>query len=82
MTIELPAELEPVLKARANAHGISVSGYVREVVERELAPLATQPAGPAFETGHGALAGTGRAPSAEEIEQNRLEMFRSFGDSF
>jgi len=82
MIIELPAELEPALKAQANAHGLSVSSYVREVVERELAPLDRQVSGTPFNTGRGVLTGHGQAPSAEEIDQNRQDMFGGFGERF
>ncbi len=82
MIIELPAELEPALKARANAHGVSVSGYVREVVERELAPLGHEQSETPFKTGRGVLAQYGTAPSAEDIDRNRWEMFGTFGDRF
>lgn len=80
MNIELPSELEQALKAQANAHGVSVSSYVREIVEHDLAPKHG-PSAP-FETGRGVLAGFGIAPSAEEIDRNRIEMFGGFGDSF
>jgi plasmid stability protein len=82
MTVELPAELEPALKAQANAHGVSVSGYVREVVERELAPLSRHATGAPFKTGRGLLAVYGQAPSAQEIDRNRSDMFSGFGDRF
>ena len=37
MMIELPEKLEAALKAKANAHGVSAAGYIREILERELA---------------------------------------------
>jgi plasmid stability protein len=80
MKIELPSELEQALKVQANAHGISVSSYVREMVEHELASAQQRTA--SFKTGRGALAGLGAPPSAEEIERNRIEMFGGFGESF
>lgn len=83
MTIELPAELESALKAQANAHGVSVASYVREVVERDLAPtIQIQFSGVPFETGRGMFAKYGEAPSAAEIDENRADMFRNFGESF
>ncbi|HEY5055055.1 MAG TPA: hypothetical protein VII58_02775 [Acidobacteriaceae bacterium] len=80
MTIEFPSELESALKAEANAHGISVTSYVREVVERELAS-SNQPSAP-FKTGYGILGAFGNAPSAEEIDRNRIEMFGRFAERF
>ena len=82
MLIELPETLEPALKAQADAHGVSVAVYVREVVERELAPAQeAEPAAAPFKTGYGVLAKYGPAPSEEEIDANRAEMFRNFGES-
>ena len=79
MPIELPTELEPALKMQASARGISVAGFVREVVEQALAPLAAGSSSAPFKTGRGMLAGYGHAPSSEEIDANRQEMFRNFG---
>ena len=81
MTIELPPELEAAVKEEANAHGVSPSDYVREVLERELA-ASRKPCESAtsFETGAGMFSRYGQAPSAEEIEANRAEMFHNFGE--
>jgi plasmid stability protein len=81
MVIELPEELEPALKMQANAHGVSVAGYVRTVIERELGPSISSPSQP-FKTSYGACANLGPGPSAEEIDQNRAEMSRNFGEAF
>lgn len=81
--IELPEKLEAALKVQANAHGVSTDGYVREVLERELAAaLETQSPGIPFKTGRGMFAKYGQAPSAEEIDANRADMFRNFGENF
>jgi plasmid stability protein len=81
MTIELPENLEAALIAQANAHGLSPSGYVREVLERDLASsIETQSSGASFKTGRGMFAKYGQAPSAEEIDANRADMFRNFGE--
>jgi len=37
MMIELPEKLAAALKVQANAHGVSPAGYVRDVLERNLA---------------------------------------------
>lgn len=82
MMIELPQELELALKAQANARGMSVAGYVREVVERDQAPSrAVNASATPLKTGRGALSSYGPAPSAEEIDANRADMFRTFGES-
>jgi len=81
MMIELPENLEAALKAHANAHGVSPAGYVCEVLERDLASsLATQSSGVPFKTGRGMFAKYGQAPSGEEIDANRADMFRNFGE--
>lgn len=81
LTIQLPEKLETALKEQANAHGVSPAGYVRDILERELASsLENQPSGPPFKTSFGILAEFGPAPSAEEIDANRAEMFRRFAE--
>jgi len=83
MKIELPEELQAALKAHANAHGVSADGYVREVLERDLASsLKAQSSDVPFKTGRGMFAKYGQAPSAEEIDANRADMFRNFGEDF
>ena len=81
LTIQLPDKLEAALKAQANAHGVSAAGYVREILERDLvARLEQQQPGPPFKTGRGMLAKYGPAPSADEIDANRAEMFSRFAE--
>jgi plasmid stability protein len=83
MMIELPEALGSALKAHANAHGVSAAGYVREVLERDLASsLEGQSSGVPFKTGRGMFAKYGQAPSAQEIDANRADMFRNFGEGF
>jgi hypothetical protein len=81
LTIELPDSLEPALKAQANAQGTSEAGYVRSLLERDLTARTTTAPIP-LETGYGSLAQYGPAPTAEEIDANRAEMFRRFGENF
>jgi plasmid stability protein len=82
MTIDLPEKLEAALKLQANAHGISAAGYVREILERELAPsIDAQFPDVPFKTGRGMFAKYGPAPSAEEIDANRADMFRHFDEA-
>ena len=83
MMIELPEKLEAALKVQANAHGVSPAGYVCEVLERDLASsLESQSLGVPFKTGRGMFAKYGQAPSAEEIDANRADMFQNFGEHF
>jgi hypothetical protein len=65
------------------AHGVSADGYARELLKRDLAPsLETQSCGVPFKTGCGMFAKYGQAPSTEEIDANRADMFRNFGEDF
>jgi plasmid stability protein len=81
MTIELPENLEAALRTQANAHGISLAGYVRDVLERDLAAsVGVASDAVPFKTGRGMFAKYGPAPSAEEIDANRADMFRNFGE--
>jgi hypothetical protein len=84
MVIELPEELEAALKAQARARGVSPVLYVREVLERDLGPnLDSESSKPPFKSGLGMWTKYGIAPiSAEEIDENRAEMFRNFGEEF
>ena len=83
LTIELPENLEAALKAHANAQGTSEASYIRTLLERDLSTATTAATPlPPFETGYGSLAKYGLAPTAEEIDANRAEMFRHFGEDF
>jgi len=83
MIVELPEKLEAALKVQANAHGVSPEGYVCVVLQRDLAPaLQAQSPGIPFKTGRGTFAKYGQAPSSEEIDANRADMFRNFGEAF
>ena len=80
LTINLSKELEAALKAQALAQGVDAAGYARQVLERALG-IEEQHPGPPFKTGRGLLAKYGPAPSAEEIDANRADMFRGFGET-
>lgn len=83
MIIELPETLGPALRAHANARGVSVAGYVREIIERDLSPSPQENSTVIpFKTGSGIFSKYGPAPSAEEIDANRADMFRNFGEHF
>jgi plasmid stability protein len=83
MIIELPEELGAALKAQANARGVSADSYARELLQRDLASsLEPQSSGMPFKTGRGMFAKYGKAPSADEIDANRADMFRDFGEDF
>ena len=80
LTLPLTAEEEAKLLAQARAQGITPEDIVRHAIEPILAAaeggsLPKKPTNSAL----GALAYLGPAPSAEEIDENRVEMFANFG---
>jgi hypothetical protein len=79
LTIELPDEIAAVLKAKADAQGVSAAGFARRVIEKSLhMSIELEDSNRPFETGRGMFAKYGPAPSAEEIDANRAEMLRGF----
>jgi hypothetical protein len=79
LTIDLSKELEAALKTHALAQGVDAAGYARQVLERALG-IQEELTGPPFKSGRGLLSKYGSAPSAEEIDANRADMFRGFGE--
>ena len=81
MTITVPLEPEKQarLTALAQAKGQSADDLVREAIDKILAeaPEATAQKEPTRSL-RGLLAKYGSSPSAEEIDQNRAEMFANF----
>ena len=79
LTIELPDELGAALQAQAQAQGTSADHYVSRVLKHTLASeIQIDKSQQPFETGYGMWAKHGSAPSAEEIDENRREMFQNF----
>jgi len=79
VTIELTNEQLAALKAKAAAQGLTIQDWFHKLADETCEP--EQPAKP-FKSGYGMLAKYGPAPSAEEIDENRREMFRSFAKDF
>jgi hypothetical protein len=79
LIIDLSKDLEAALVAHAHAEGVDAAGYARRVLARALG-MEEEP-GPSLQTGRGLLAKYGPAPSAEEIDANRTDMFRGFGEN-
>ena len=77
ITIELAEEQVAALKAKALAEGLSLEGWLQKVVEHEAEP----PPKP-LKSAYGILAKYGPGPSAEEIDENRREIFKGFGEKF
>jgi hypothetical protein len=84
MTITLPLEPqeEARLVAAARMKGLSPDALVREAVERLLAESPSETSSkPPSRSLRGLLSKYGPAPSADEIDRNRTEMFSNFPHS-
>jgi hypothetical protein len=79
VSIEVSNEQLAALKAKAAAQGLTLQDWLQKLALEE--PEPAQPAKP-FKSGYGMLAKYGPAPSAEEIDENRREMFRGFAKDF
>ncbi len=62
------------LKAKAAAQGLTLQDWLKNLALEQPEPEHGKP----FKSGYGMLAKYGPAPSAEEIDENRREMFRGF----
>ena len=81
MSINLPLEphKEALLVALAQSKGLSADDLVREAIDKILADAPNGiPRKEATRSLRGVLAKYGPAPSAEEINENRAEMFANF----
>jgi hypothetical protein len=79
LTIDFSNEQIAALHAKATAEGLTVEEWLRKLAENEVGPVASEKP---FTSGYGILAKYGPAPSAEEIDENRRAMFRSFAKDF
>lgn len=76
--IELPDNQAAALKAKAASQGLTLNAWLGKLAEESPADAPRKP----LKTGRGMLAKYGPAPSAEEIDENRKDMFRGFGEKF
>jgi hypothetical protein len=79
VSIEFSNEQLAALKAKASAQGLTLHDWLQKLAIEE--PEPAQPGKP-FKSGYGMLAKYGTAPSAEEIDENRRDMFRGFAKDF
>ena len=82
MTIEVPEKLEIALKAHAEATGVTPDLYVCNLLERNLGETADSDPKTPFKSGLGMWKKYGASISEEEIDENRADMFRGFGETF
>jgi hypothetical protein len=75
--IEIPDEQAAALEAKAAEQGLTLKGWLEKLAAESL-PAGRQP----LKSGRGMLAKYGPAPSAEDIEENRRDMFRGFAQDF
>ena len=88
LTIELSEQNAAVLEAKARAAQMPPESYLSEIVARALHTRHTgetpgQFAGQQLKpkkSAYGLLAKYGPGPTKEEIDENRREMFRGFGE--
>ncbi len=76
--IEIPDDQAAALKARAAAQGLTLEAWLGKLAEESSDAEPRKP----LKTGRGMLAKYGPAPSAEEIDENRKDMFRGFAEDF
>ncbi len=78
ITLPLQPQEEARLIAAAQAKGLSTDALVREALDRILAEAPElSPKEPTLSL-RGLLSKYGQAPSAQDIDQNRAEMFANF----
>jgi hypothetical protein len=77
ITIEVAEEQVAALKAKALAEGLSLEDWLQKIVGQEAEP-SRKP----LKSARGILAKYGPGPSAEEIDENRRDMFKGFGEEF
>ncbi len=76
--IELPDNQAAALKAKAALQGLTLKAWLGKLAEGSPEERPRKP----LKTGRGMLAKYGPAPSAEEIDENRKDMFHGFGENF
>ena len=76
MQIEIPDHHADTLKAIAAVRGLTLDAWLGQLAEDATKAESRKP----LKTGRGMFAKYCPAPSAEEIDENRREMFRNFGE--
>ncbi len=76
-TIELPDHQAAALKAKAAMQGLTLKAWLAKLAAESSSEAPRKP----LKSGRGMLANYGPAPSAEEIDANRDDMFRGFGEN-
>jgi hypothetical protein len=79
ITLLLEPHTEAKLAALAQSRGLSADDLVREAIDKILDAVPNQQV-VAKKSMYGLLAKYGPGPTEEEIDENRKEMFRGFGE--
>jgi len=79
LNIEIPDRLATGVWGKALRKGVTASTFAFKVLEQVLSQQPEQKAGPR-KSSYGLLAHHGPGPSAEEIDENRKEMFSGFAE--
>jgi hypothetical protein len=74
--IDLPDDQAAALKAKAAAQGLTLEGWLRQIVGREVPAADAIPKKSAY----GLFKKYGPGPSEDEIDENRRDMFRGFAE--
>jgi hypothetical protein len=77
LTVELAEEQIAALKAKAATEGLSLEDWLAKIADQQADP-SPKP----LKSAYGILAKYGPGPSAEEIDENRRDMFKGFGEEF
>jgi len=80
LTIEIPDDVATALQAQAQAKGEPAAVFARHLLESALSSVIEPEPRKPLKSGWGLLAKYGPAPSAEEIDANRADMFRGFAE--
>ena len=79
LTIEISDKEAAELKARAAAEGLTPEQWLKKLATQEKETgLSDKP----FTSGYGMLAKYGPGPSADDIDENRREIFRGFAAEY
>lgn len=82
LTIEISDDAGTALQAQAQAKGEPAAVFARHLLESALGHSAEPEPRKPLKTGRGMLAKYGPAPTAEEIDANRADMFRGYAEDF
>jgi hypothetical protein len=81
MIVEISDELEAAVRRQAETSGVAPEEYVRDAVKRSLPQLLEGAIG-STRSGRGMWTKYDFTLSKQDIDENRAEMLRNFGEDF